>query len=220
MKQAFNTYQMASWLLGEALDPNDPMNEDDELDLEDTESDKKDEEEDEEESDDAEDAEDADADLDDLDLNDAGEDATEDATEGEEDTENLNNNELLSRIDQKLDQLIDKQPDADEEFDLDISNPVCPCCGARLNIIDNTADTEDLATGEEGEDMDFDIDALLDGEGPEGEEEAGEEGEEGEEGNETYGEPIEAMDDDLDITPDNGEDGYVSLEDEEEDEEN
>lgn len=214
MKQAFNTYQMASWLLGEALDPNDPMNEDDELDLEDTESEEKDEDEEEEESDDAEDAEDAedaDADLDDLDLDDAG----EDAAEGEEDAENLNNNELLSRIDQKLDQLIDKQPDADEEFDLDISNPVCPCCGARLNIIDNTADTEDLATGEEGEDMDFDIDALLDGEGPEGEEA-------GEEGDETYGEPIEAMDDDLDITPDNGEDGYVSLEDEdeEEDEEN
>lgn len=215
MKQAFNTYQMASWLLGEALDPNDPMNEDDELDLEDTESEEKDEEEDEEESDDAEDAEDAEADIDDLDLDDAG----EDAAEGEEDAENLNNNELLSRIDQKLDQLIDKQPDADEEFDLDISNPVCPCCGARLNIIDNTADTEDLATGEDGEDLDFDIDALLDGEGPEGEEEVGEEGEEGDE---TYGEPIEAMDDDLDITPDNGEDGYVSLEDEdeEEDEEN
>lgn len=212
MKQAFNTYQMASWLLGEALDPNDPMNEDDELDLEDTESEEKDEDEDEEESDDAEDAEDAEADIDDLDLDDAG----EDAAEGEEDAENLNNNELLSRIDQKLDQLIDKQPDADEEFDLDISNPVCPCCGARLNIIDNTANTEDLATGEEGEDLDFDIDALLDGEGPEDEEEAGEEGDE------TYGEPIEAMDDDLDITPDNGEDGYVSLEDEdeEEDEEN
>lgn len=211
MKQAFNTYQMASWLLGEALDPNDPMNEDDELDLEDTESEEKDE--DEEESDDAEDAEDAEADIDDLDLDDAG----EDAAEGEEDAENLNNNELLSRIDQKLDQLIDKQPDADEEFDLDISNPVCPCCGARLNIIDNTADTEDLATGENGEDLDFDIDALLDGEGPEGEEE-----EAGEEGDETYGEPIEAMDDDLDITPDNGKDGYVSLEDEdkEEDEEN
>lgn len=210
MKQAFNTYKMASWLLGEALDPNDPMNEDDELDLEDTESEEKDEDEEEEESDDAEDAEDADADLDDLDLDDDG----EDAAEGEEDAENLNNNELLSRIDQKLDQLIDKQPDADEEFDLDISNPVCPCCGARLNIIDNTADTEDLATGEEGEDLDFDIDALLDGEGPESEEEVGEEGDE------TYGEPIEAMDDDLDITPDNGEDGYVSLEDEEEDEEN
>lgn len=210
MKQAFNTYKMASWLLGEALDPNDPMNEDDELDLEDTESEEKDEEEDKEESDDAEDTEDADTDLDDLDLDDAG----EDAAEGEEDAENLNNNELLSRIDQKLDQLIDKQPDADEEFDLDISNPVCPCCGARLNIIDNTANTEDLATGEEGEDLDFDIDALLDGEGPEGEEEAGEEGDE------TYGEPIEAMDDDLDITPDNGEDGYVSLEDEDEDEEN
>lgn len=211
MKQAFNTYQMASWLLGEALDPNDPMNEDDDLDLEDTESEEKDEDEDEEKSDDAENAEDTDADLDDLDLDDAG----EDAAEGEEDAENLNNNELLSRIDQKLDQLIDKQPDADEEFDLDISNPVCPCCGARLNIIDNTADTEDLATGEEGEDLDFDIDALLDGEGPEGEEESGEEGEEGDE---TYGEPIEAMDDDLDITPDNGEDGYVSLEDEDEDE--
>lgn len=211
MKQAFNTYKMASWLLGEALDPNDPMNEDDELDLEDTESEEKDEEEDKEESDDTEDAEDADTDLDDLDLDDAG----EDAAEGEEDAENLNNNELLSRIDQKLDQLIDKQPDADEEFDLDISNPVCPCCGARLNIIDNTANTEDLATSEEGEDLDFDIDALLDGEGPEGEEEAGEEGEEGDE---TYGEPIEAMDDDLDITPDNGEDGYVSLEDEDEDE--
>lgn len=211
MKQAFNTYQMASWLLGEALDPNDPMNEDDELDLEDTESEEKDEEEDKEESDDAEDTEDADTDLDNLDLDDAG----EDAAEGEEDAENLNNNELLSRIDQKLDQLIDKQPDADEEFDLDISNPVCPCCGARLNIIDNTANTEDLATSEEGEDLDFDIDALLDGEGPEGEEE-----DVGEEGDETYGEPIEAMDDDLDITPDNGEDGYVSLEDEDEDEEN
>lgn len=210
MKQAFNTYQMASWLLGEALDPNDPMNEDDELDLEDTESEEKDEDEEEEESDDSEEAEDADANLDDLDLDDAG----EDAAKGEEDAENLNNNELLSRIDQKLDQLIDKQPDADEEFDLDISNPVCPCCGARLNIIDNTADTEDLATGEEGEDLDFDIDALLDGEGPEGEEEVSEEGDE------TYGEPIEAMDDDLDITPDNGEDGYVSLEDEDEDEEN
>jgi hypothetical protein len=214
MKQAFNTYQMASWLLGEALDPNDPMNEDDELDLEDTESEEKDEEEDkdEEESDDAEEAEDADADLDDLDLD----NADEDAAEGEEDAENLNNNELLSRIDQKLDQLIDKQPDADEEFDLDISNPVCPCCGARLNIIDNTADTEDLATGEDANNTDFDIDALLDGEGPEGEEE-----EIGDDSDlEVNGEPIEAMDDDFDITPDNGEDGYVSLEDEDEDEEN
>ena len=70
------------------------------------------------------------------------------------------------------------------------------------------------ATGEDGDNTDFDIDALVDGEGPEGEEEVGEEDDE------TYGEPIEAMDDDLDITPDNGEEGYVSLEDEDEDEEN
>lgn len=215
MKQAFNTYKMASWLLGEALDPEDPMNEDDELDLEDaTESEEEDNEESEdEESEDENDADtdDADAENDDLDLD------TDSEGEETEDTENLNNNELLNSINQKLDQLIDKQPDADEEFDLDISNPVCPCCGARLNIIDNTADTEDLATGEDAEgNEDFDISALLDGEGPEGDETE----ENGEDSDlEVNGEPIEAMDDDFDISTDTGEDGYVSLEDEDKDEE-
>ncbi|MGN0967117.1 MAG: hypothetical protein ACI4OP_06010 [Candidatus Coprovivens sp.] len=44
----------------------------------------------------------------------------------------------------------DVEPDPDEEYELDLADPVCPCCGAHLNVIsDAETDTEELATEED-----------------------------------------------------------------------
>ena len=144
-------------------------------------------------------------DADDLDVDD------EDV---ENDTE-LDPTDIAGRLDaieDKLDDIADnkQEPDEDETFDLDLSNPVCPCCGARLNILNSIDDTEDIANDEESDEEateDDDISALLAGETPE-------EDVEGE------GEDITAMDDSLDNVDDLGyEDSeYVSLDDEAEDE--
>lgn len=134
-------------------------------------------------------------------------DATEETEETEEDEVDPEDQDIYSRLDvieDKIDALSDKTPkaDDDETFDLDLSNPVCPCCGARLNIIDSVPDTEDFDTKEGDEDADIDgISDLLDGEGPTEEPE-------------TEGEDITAMDDALDNVEDlgyNDDDGYVSL---------
>ena len=38
----------------------------------------------------------------------------------------------------------DAEPDSDEEYELDLADPVCPCCGAHLNVIsDAETDTEE-----------------------------------------------------------------------------
>lgn len=48
----------------------------------------------------------------------------------------------------------DAEPDPDEEYELDLADPVCPCCGAHLNVISDTetdteeTDTEDVPTTE------------------------------------------------------------------------
>ena len=43
----------------------------------------------------------------------------------------------------------DAEPDPDEEYELDLADPVCPCCGAHLNVIsDAETDTEEPATEE------------------------------------------------------------------------
>ena len=44
----------------------------------------------------------------------------------------------------------DAEPDPDEEYELDLADPVCPCCGAHLNVIsDAETDTEETATEED-----------------------------------------------------------------------
>lgn len=44
----------------------------------------------------------------------------------------------------------DAEPDPDEEYELDLADPVCPCCGAHLNVIsDAETDTEEPATEED-----------------------------------------------------------------------
>ena len=44
----------------------------------------------------------------------------------------------------------DAEPDPDEEYELDLADPVCPCCGAHLNVISDTeTDTEEPATEED-----------------------------------------------------------------------
>lgn len=146
--------------------------------------------------------------VDDTEEDDDGEltdlDATEETEEEEVDPEDQDIYSRLDVIEDKIDALSDKTPkaDDDETFDLDLSNPVCPCCGARLNIIDAVPDTEDFDTKEGDEDADIDgISDLLDGEGPTEEPE-------------TEGEDITAMDDALDNVEDlgyNDDDGYVSL---------
>ena len=44
----------------------------------------------------------------------------------------------------------DVEPDPDEEYELDLADPVCPCCGAHLNVISDTeTDIEEPATEED-----------------------------------------------------------------------
>lgn len=44
----------------------------------------------------------------------------------------------------------DVEPDPDEEYELDLADPVCPCCGAHLNVISDTeTDAEETATEED-----------------------------------------------------------------------
>lgn len=44
----------------------------------------------------------------------------------------------------------DTEPDPDEDYELDLADPVCPCCGAHLNVISDTeTDTEETATEED-----------------------------------------------------------------------
>ena len=44
----------------------------------------------------------------------------------------------------------DVEPDPDEEYELDLADPVCPCCGAHLNVIsDAETDAEETATEED-----------------------------------------------------------------------
>ena len=206
MKNRFDTFKTAGWLLDESYDPMNYMTEAEE----DEETVAEEEEEDLDTEDNNEDLDlddDTDAGDEDLDL--------DDDTEGEEDENpEIDPNDIAGRLDaieDKLDDIADKnEPDEDETFDLDLANPVCPCCGARLNILNTIADTEEIASegGDEDEENteDEDISALLAGETPE-------EDVEGE------GEDISTMDDSLDDVDGLGYDDseYVSLDDEAED---
>lgn len=212
MKNRFDTFKAAGWLLDESYDPMNYMTEAEETEeLEDNDT---------EETDD--DAEADDLDLDDDTEADADTEVDEDELDidGDDDTEDDENSEIdpndiagrLDAIEDKLDDIADKnEPDEDETFDLDLANPVCPCCGARLNILNTVADTEEIAAegGDEDEENaeDDDISALLAGETPQ-------EDVEGE------GEDITTMDDSLDDVDGLGYDDseYISLDDEAEDE--
>lgn len=208
MKNRFDTFKTAGWLLDESYDPMNYMTE--------AEEDEETVAEEEEEDEDL-DTEDNDEDLDLDDDTDAGDEDLDldDDTEVEKEDSDLDPNDIAGRLDaieDKLDDIADKnEPDEDETFDLDLANPVCPCCGARLNILNTIADTEEIAAegGDEDEENteDDDISALLAGETPE-------EDVEGE------GEDISTMDDSLDDVDGLGYDDseYVSLDDEAEDE--
>lgn len=208
MKNRFDTFKTAGWLLDESYDPMNYMTE--------AEEDEETVAEEEEEEEDL-DTEDNDEDLDLDDDTDAGDEDLDldDDTEGDEDENpEIDPNDIAGRLDaieDKLDDIADKnEPDEDETFDLDLANPVCPCCGARLNILNTVADTDEIAAegGDEDEENteDEDISALLAGETPE-------EDAEGE------GEDISTMDDSLDDVDGLGYDDseYVSLDDEAED---
>lgn len=44
----------------------------------------------------------------------------------------------------------DAEPDPDEEYELDLADPVCPCCGAHLNVVSDTeTDAEEEPATEE-----------------------------------------------------------------------
>lgn len=210
MRNRFDTFKTAGWLLDESYDPMNYMTEaeeDENQELEDETSEEEDSDEENLDLDDDSDETDDLVDADDLDVDD---------DEGVEDDTELDPTDIAGRLDaieDKLDDIADnkQEPDEDETFDLDLSNPVCPCCGARLNILNSIDDTEDIANDEEGDEEateDDDISALLAGETPE-------EDVEGE------GEDITAMDDSLDNVDNLGyEDSeYVSLDDEAEDDE-
>ena len=218
MKNRFDTFKAAGWLLDESYDPMNYMTEAEET--EDTVAEEDEEEEDLDSEDNDEDLEldDDDASDEDSDIDDETEDDDsdlDDDTEGEEEDSDLDPDDIAGRLDaieDKLDDIADKnEPDEDETFDLDLANPVCPCCGARLNILNTVADTEEIAAegGDEDEENteDEDISAILAGETPE-------------EDVEDEGEDITAMDDNLDDVDGLGYDDneYVSLDDEDEDE--
>ena len=218
MKNRFDTFKAAGWLLDESYDPMNYMTEAEETEETVAEEDEEEEDLDSEDNDEDLELDDDDAGDEDSDLDDETEDEDsdlDDDTEGEEEDSVLDPDGIAGRLDAieaKLDDIADKnEPDEDETFDLDLANPVCPCCGARLNILNTVADTEEIAAegGDEDEENteDEDISALLAGETPEEDVEA-------------EGEDITAMDDSLDDVDGLGYDDneYVSLDDETEDE--
>lgn len=173
MTRKFNEFDAASWLLDEDFEEETAVESEEEI--------PEGEEETEEDSEDDEDL---------VDAEDVAPDTVDIAGR-------------LDVIEDKLDNIAAgeaKKPDTDETYELDLSNPVCPCCGARLNIQYDTAD---------GDSDDIDNEIIDQTYGTETEEDT--------EGDvETTGEEITTMDDRLDTTNDldngTGED-YINLED-------
>ena len=190
MLRNYNTFDAASWLLSES-------DEEEELDteIEETpEDDSSDDSEEETEEDEG------DTDTEEIDMQDN--DETDDLVDAD-DLKDTGIEGRLDDIENKLDDLIDKkekEPAGDEYYDLDLSNPVCPHCGARLNIVDDTAETNDI--DDQIIDGDFDT-----------EDETDVESEEDDDDGETTGEDISIMDDDQDTTQDLnvGDDDYVNF---------
>ena len=209
MKNKFDTFKAAGWLLDESYDPMTYMTEAEETD-ENEELDNEESEDTESDNEELDDLSDDDLDLDDTETEDEDTEEVEDTEENE--NPEIDPNDIAGRLDaieDKLDDIADKnEPNEDETFDLDLANPVCPCCGARLNILNTVADTEEIADegGDEENTENDDISALLAGETPEDVE--------------SEGEDITAMDDSLDNVDGLGYDDseYVSLDDEAEDE--
>ena len=181
MTRKFNEFDAASWLLDEDFEEETAVESEEEIPEGEEESEEDSEEETEEDSEDDEDlvdAEDVAPDTDDI----AG---------------------RLDVIEDKLDSIAAgeaKKPDTDETYELDLSNPVCPCCGARLNIQYDTADGDSDDIDNEIIDQTYGADTEEDTDGDV----------------ETTGEEITTMDDRLDTTNDldngTGED-YINLED-------
>lgn len=193
MKRNYNTFDAASWLL-ENEEDDDAVNTAPETETEDSDEDTDEDTESTPEEDTAteepEEEEDTDGEIDNS-LVDAGELADDTSIEGRLDT-----------IETKLDDLLgQKQADPvaeDEYYDLDLSNPVCPHCGARLNIVDDTAETNDIDDQIIDGDFDTEDDGDVDTEGEDGE---------------NFGEEISVMDDNQDTTQDLnvGDDDYVNF---------
>lgn len=53
--------------------------------------------------------------------------------------------------------LMDGETDDSQTYDVDVANPVCPCCGARLNIVDSSDDSDDEIDLGDIEAMDKDL---------------------------------------------------------------
>ena len=45
---------------------------------------------------------------------------------------------------------LDDKDDTDQTYDVDVGNPVCPCCGARLNIVDSNEDDDETSALPDG----------------------------------------------------------------------
>ena len=188
MKRRYNTFEAANWLLAE--------DEDEETKTEIAEQDPEEDEETEEteETEESNEIEDSDTDEDDslVDANDLNSDDTD--IEGRLDT-------IENKLDDLLDQKATSEGDEEEFYDLDLSNPVCPHCGARLDIVDDTAETNDI----DDQIIDGDFDDSTDGS----------EDLDDEASDETTGEEITVMDDNQDTTQDIniGNDDYVNFDD-------
>ena len=181
--KSYNKYSAAAWLLNEAMDPSDPQNEED-LDLEEIETEEDSEEEDE------------DFDLDDDSKDDSEEEEDDDSEEEDDDEIEISDEDeedgeidadleaRVKALEDKLDTMDIAKGDDDEVFDLDISNPVCPCCGSRLNIVNDAETDDDIDLDGDNDDSEtlVDISSL---QGPSEEDDKGE------------GEEIQVADDDF-----------------------
>lgn len=123
------SYKKNAWLFDRLLGEGTGTDEDEDIDLDSSEETEDEETEDDETTEDdgtTEDESDEIVDMDDLNDDDSTEGDLEDRIEALED---------------KVEAL--DHSDDDEEFEVDLANPVCPCCGARLNI--KGAGNEDFA---------------------------------------------------------------------------
>lgn len=124
MANKFDEFDAASWLLDEGFE------EEEETQAEETE--------------DVDPEEESDEDAEEAAAGEEGEEAEEDIVDADDVAPEAD--DIAGRLDvieDKLDNIAAaeaKEPDENETYELDLSNPVCPCCGARLNIQYDTAD--------------------------------------------------------------------------------
>lgn len=117
----------------------------------------------------------------------------------------------MNDFDQSETEEVTETPEEAKEqtYDVDVANPVCPCCGVRLNIVDteeeDSADSETdgieamdaslepTSLNDENPDTYISIDGLGAEEEEEEEEAPAEPAKEEEDDDESYGEPVEAF---------------------------